>query len=150
MVFHSREQTVVRMYMNHSLSGIEDSVSELDSDFKNWIAHPVQRGAWKRVAEHLISLRWLLEQHFSKLAGEGLLENVAYRHPNLYPELRSIEIWQDRVLDDLDKIIRLVETLELPLDQLDGVAVRFRYLKHEILDVESMELAFLEHQSLTH
>ena len=142
----TRDQSMVRMYMNHSLSGIDDGLSELEGNLKNWVAHPAQRGAWKRVAEHLTGLRWLLEQHFGKLSGEGLLENVTYTHPDRYPELRSIEIGQNRIVDHLDSLILSVETLELATDELDWIAIEFRDLKQEIAGVESMELAFLDRQ----
>lgn len=144
MVSLKRNSAVVRMYMNHSLSGIEDGISELDSDFRAWSEHPWQRGAWTRVAEHLVSLRWLLEQHFSKLAGEGMLETVACCRPSLYPELRSIETGQEQAIDDLDAIIQRVEALDLHPAEIESLVTDFKRLKYQILEIESMELAFLE------
>ena len=140
--------SVVRLYMDHSLSGIEEGLTEIDADFKAWYNHPTQRGAWQRVVEHLISLRWVLEHHYDKLSGEGLLENSVSMEPGLYSELRCIERLQGLVIDQVDSVICEVETLEMQACEFETLVADYQSLRQEILQVELRQMALLERNAV--
>ena len=95
----------LKMCLDHSQSGIEESLLEVEADFQTWLNHPHQRTAWSKLMEHLVSFRWTLDQHFTRVAGEGYLENVASLRPGLYSDLREIECHQCRLIDMLDALI---------------------------------------------
>ena len=78
--------TELRMSLDHSQSGIAEGLQELNLDFKYWLEHPHQRATWGKLMEHLVSFRWILDQHFTRVAGEGYLENVACQYPGMAPE----------------------------------------------------------------
>ncbi|MCA9192847.1 MAG: hypothetical protein KDB03_13820 [Planctomycetales bacterium] len=55
--------------------------------------------------EALGQLQFAIDQHFSRLAGEGMLEQAVERNPKLYAELRRIETEQCELCDQLRTII---------------------------------------------
>ena len=61
----------LKMCLDHCQSGIEESLLEVECDFQTWLNHPHQRTAWSKLMEHLVSFRWTLDQHFTRVAGEG-------------------------------------------------------------------------------
>jgi hypothetical protein len=133
-----------KMCLDHSQSGIEDALIELESDFRHWLMHPHQRVAWSKLAEHLVSFRWILDQHFTRVAGEGYLEDVACRAPKLYPELREIEFCQLRLIDSLDALMHHVQNFDPQRDEVGDVFVEFQALHREILDEENQERLLVE------
>ncbi|MCU0717303.1 MAG: hypothetical protein MUD03_14375 [Pirellula sp.] len=139
-----RNMAGIKMCLNHSQSGIEDGLVELEHDFRNWFEHPHQRPYWSKLMEHLVSFRWVLDQHFTRVAGEGYLEHVACQRPGLYSELRDIECWQCRLIDRLDSIIHDVQTFDSQRDEIADIEDEFRQLHREILDEESQERLLVE------
>jgi hypothetical protein len=140
----SRGMKSIRMCLNHSQSGIEQGLLELDQDFHQWQIHPHQRATWSKLMEHIISFRWVLDQHFTRVAGEGYLEEVACSRLGMYGELRDIECWQCRIIDELDAIIHDVQDFDAQRDDVAEIAEQFRILHREILDEESQERLLVE------
>jgi hypothetical protein len=132
------------MCLNHSQSGIEDSLAELETDFRTWMDHPHQRTTWGKLMEHLVSFRWILDQHFTRVAGEGYLENVASLQPGMYRDLRDIECWQCRLIDDLDSLIHHVQNYDPQRDEIADMSEQFQRLHREILEEESQERLLVE------
>jgi hypothetical protein len=133
-----------KLCLNHSQSGIEDSLQELDHDFRAWMEHPHQRTVWSKLMEHLVSFRWVLDQHFTRVAGEGYLENVAALRPGMYRDLREIECWQCCLIDDLDLLIHHVQNYDPQRDEIADMVDQFRRLHSEILDEENQERMLVE------
>lgn len=140
----SRELAGMRLCLNHSQSGIEEGLVELEQDFRTWFEHPNQRVSWSKLMEHLVSFRWVLDQHFTRVAGEGYLEQVAEQRPGMYSDLRSIECWQCRLIDELDAIIHHVQTFDPQRDEIADIRDDFNRLHSEILDEESQERLLVE------
>ncbi|MCU0708280.1 MAG: hypothetical protein MUF23_08320 [Pirellula sp.] len=134
----------LRMCLNHSQSGIEASLQELEANFRAWMEHPHQRTTWSKLMEHLVNFRWILDQHFTRVAGEGYLENVAALRPGMYRDLREIECWQCRLIDDLDLLIHHVQTYDPQRDEIADMVEEFQRLHSEILDEENQERLLVE------
>ncbi len=134
----------IRMRLNHSQTGIEEGLAELEQDFRTWLEHPHQRAVWSKLAEHLVSFRWVLDQHFTRVAGEGYLERVAMQRPGMYSDLREIECWQCRLIDELDSIIHDVQIFDAQRDEIFDIGDNFRRLHREILEEESQERVLVE------
>ena len=134
----------LKMCLDHSQSGIEESLLEVECDFQTWLNHPHQRTAWSKLMEHLVSFRWTLDQHFTRVAGEGYLENVASLRPGLYSDLREIECHQCRLIDLLDTLIHDVQTYDPQRDEIADMSERFRDLHREILVEEHQERLLIE------
>ena len=134
----------LKLCLNHSQSGIEESLAELECDFRSWMAHPHQRSNWSKLTEHLVSFRWVLDQHFTRVAGEGYLENVASRLPGLVRDLHAIECWQYRLIDRLDALIHDVQNYDPQSDEILDRVEQFRSLHREILDDENQERLLVE------
>jgi hypothetical protein len=134
----------MKMCLNHSQSGIEESLLELESDFRLWMEHPHQRTTWSKLMEHLVSFRWVLDQHFTRVAGEGYLENVAALRPGMYVDLREIECWQCRLIDELDLLIHHVQNFDPQRDEIADMVEQFQQLHCDILDEESQERLLVE------
>ncbi len=140
----NRHFSGLRMCLNHSQAGIEDSLVELESDFRSWLEHPHQRATWGKLMEHIVSFRWILDQHFTRVAGEGYLENVASIRPGMYSDLRDIECWQCRLIDDLDLLIHHVQNYDPQRDEIADMVDDFQALHREILAEESQERVLVE------
>ena len=134
----------LKLCLNHSQAGIEAGLVELETDFRSWCEHPHHRVPWTKLMEHLVSFRWILDQHFTRVAGEGYLENVACQRPGMYSELRDIECWQCRLIDQLDNIIHHVQNFDPQRDEIADISDDFRRLHGEILDEESQERDLVE------
>ena len=119
----------LKMCLDHSQSGIEESLLEVE---------------WSKLMEHLVSFRWTLDQHFTRVAGEGYLENVASLRPGLYSDLREIECHQCRLIDLLDTLIHDVQTYDPQRDEIADMSERFRDLHREILVEENQERLLIE------
>jgi hypothetical protein len=109
-----------------------------------WMVHPHQRTAWSKLMEHLVSFRWVLDQHFTRVAGEGYLENVASMRPGMYRDLREIECLQCQLIDALDLLIHHVQNFDPQRDEIADMVDQFRSLHDEILDEESQERSLVE------
>jgi hypothetical protein len=133
------ESRGIKLCLNHSQAAIEEGLVELEQDFRDWTAHPHQRATWSRLMEHLVSFRWVLDQHFTRIAGEGYLENVVNAHPGLYSELREIECLQCRLIDQLDLTIHHVQNYDPQRDDILDMVSQFQRLHREILEEESQE-----------
>ena len=134
----------MKMCLNHSQTGIEEGLAELELDFRSWLEHPHQRVTWGKLMEHLVSFRWVLDQHFTRVAGEGYLENVACQRPGLYSDLREIECWQCRIIDQLDMTIHHVQNYDPQRDEIADMAEQFQRLHQEILEEEFQERQLVE------
>jgi hypothetical protein len=138
------EQSGMKMCLNHSQSAIEEGLAELEQDFRHWIEYPHQRVNWSKLMEHLVSFRWVLDQHFTRIAGEGYLENVACQRPGLYSDLRDIECMQYRLIDQLDETIHDVQNYDPQRDEIADMAEQFHRLHREILEEENQERMLME------
>lgn len=144
MDFVHRQITGMKMCLNHSQAGIEESLVELEEDFRACLDHPRQRSLHNKLIEHLVSFRWVLDQHFTRVAGEGYLENVAAMRPGMYLELREIECRQCQAIDDLDYLINAVRTCDSERAAIHELFNDFVRLHAAILDEESLERSLVE------
>lgn len=144
MDFAHRQIAGMKMCLNHSQAGIEESLAELEVDFRACVDHPHQHSLHIKLIEHLVSFRWVLDQHFTRVAGEGYLENVASMRPGMYLELREIECRQCQVIDDLDALIRSVRNCDPRRGAFAELLVEFERLHAAILDEESLERSLVE------
>jgi hypothetical protein len=144
MDFAHRQIAGMKMCLNHSQAGIEESLAELDDDFRACVDHPYQRSLHNKLIEHLVSFRWVLDQHFTRVAGEGYLENVASMRPGMYLELREIECRQCQAIDDLDALICRVRNCDSHPDSFTELLSDFGRLHSAILDEESLERSLVE------
>lgn len=144
MDFSHRKLAGLKMCLNHSQAGIEESLAELEGDIRACVDHPYQRSLHTKLIEHLISFRWVLDQHFTRVAGEGYLENAASMRPGMYLELREIECRQCQVIDDLDALICRVRECDARCDTFAVLLADFERLHTAILDEESLERSLVE------
>jgi hypothetical protein len=98
----------------------------------------------EKLVEELENFRWLLDQHFTRVSGEGYLEQAVHQEPALYGDLREIECWQARLVDHLDQIVRQVRRFETERDSVGDLAAEFIVLHDDILREESEERHLLE------
>jgi hypothetical protein len=134
----------VRMCLNHSQSRIERGLCDLETEFRQWESKPQSRSMRERLVENLENFRWLLDQHFTRVAGEGYLERVVHYEPKLYSDLRDIECWQDRLIDHLDEIVDRVRHFDFERESVDGLLQEFIAFHDDILREESEERYLLE------
>jgi hypothetical protein len=132
------------MCLNHSQSRIEQGLCELEVEFRQWQAKPHSQSMRTKLVEDLENFRWLLDQHFTRVAGEGYLERAVHQEPALYGDLRDIECWQARLVDHLDQIIERVRHFEADRDSVRDMAADFIALHDDILREESEERYLLE------
>lgn len=144
MDFTHRHVEGLKMSLNHSQSGIEESLVELEGDFRSWLDHPHRPALRNHVIEHLVSFRWVLDQHFTRVAGEGYLEHIVAMRPGMYRELREIECRQYQVLDDVDRLIHRAKSCEFHRDTISDLFDDFQRVRAEILDEESLERSMVE------
>ncbi len=134
----------VRMCLNHSQSRIERGLCDLETEFRQWEAKPQSRSMRSRLVEDLENFRWLLDQHFTRVAGEGYLERVVHFEPKLYSDLRDIECWQDRLIQHLDEIVDRVRHFDFERESIDSLVDEFIEFHDDILREESEERHLLE------
>ena len=134
----------VKMCLNHSQSQTERGLCDLEAGFRRWQEKPQSRSIRSKLVEDLENFRWLLDQHFTRVAGEGFLERVLNYEPTLYCELRDIECWQGRLLDHLDEIIDRVRQVTEERQAIDRLVTDFIALHDEILREESEERYLVE------
>lgn len=129
----------VKMCLNHSQSRIERGLCDLETEFVQWQEKPHSRSMRAKLLEDLENFRWLLDQHFTRVAGEGYLERCVHHEPSLYCELRDIECWQSRLIDHLDVIIDRVRHYDANQESIHSLARDFVSLHDDILREESEE-----------
>jgi Xaa-Pro aminopeptidase len=134
----------VRLCLNHSQSRIERGLCDLEAEFRQWQAKSNSQSMRAKLVEDLENFRWLLDQHFTRVAGEGYLERAVHQEPTLYCELRDIECWQARLVDHLDQIIDQVRHFDGERDSVRELAADFVALHDDILREESEERHLLE------
>jgi len=134
----------VKMCLSHSQSRIERGLCDLESEFRRWQEKPHSRSIRSKLIEDLENFRWLLDQHFTRVAGEGYLERVLNHEPSLYCELREIECWQGRLVDHLDGIIDRVRQSSDQSNGIDPLVTDFISLHDDILREESEERYLVE------
>jgi hypothetical protein len=134
----------VRMCLNHSQSRIERGLCDLETEFRQWEAKPQSRSMRSKLVEDLGNFRWLLDQHFTMVSGEGYLERIVHCEPQLYCDLREIECWQSRLIDSLDSIIERVRHFDCDRESLPHLVQEFVALHDDILREESEERHLLE------
>jgi hypothetical protein len=148
MEFSRRSSTNLKMRLDHCQSGIEEAMHALEGNFRSWVEHPHQRALQSKILEQSVNLRWILDQYYTRMAGEGYLENVAAAWPGMYRDLREIECRQCRVIDELDHLIGRVEALveapDVRAASIMELQAHFRRLHADILDEESLERRMLE------
>jgi hypothetical protein len=144
MLETKRDVDGVRMCLNHSQSRIERGLCDLEVEFRQWEVKPHSRSMRARLVEDLENFRWLLDQHFTRVSGEGYLERIVHNEPNLYCDLRDIECWQARLVEDLDVIIDRVRHFETDRDSIDHLTRDFISLHDDILREETEERHLLE------
>jgi hypothetical protein len=134
----------VKMCLNHSQSQTERGLCDLEAEFRRWQEKPQSRSIRSKLVEDLENFRWLLDQHFTRVAGEGFLERILNYEPSLYSELRDIECWQVRLLDHLDEIIdRVRQSTDEPA-AINRLVTDFISLHDDILREESEERYLVE------
>jgi hypothetical protein len=134
----------VKMCLNHSQSQTERGLCDLEAEFRRWQEKPKSRSIRSKLVEDLENFRWLLDQHFTRVAGEGFLERILNYEPSLYSELRDIECWQVRLLDHLDEIIdRVRQSTDEPA-AINRLVTDFISLHDDILREESEERYLVE------
>ena len=134
----------VRMCLNHSQSRIERGLCDLEMEFRQWQSKSHSQSMRAKLVEDLENFRWLLDQHFTRVAGEGHLERALHQEPTLYCELREIECWQARLVDCLDGIIDRVRCFEPDRESVSELAADFIALHDDILREESEERHLIE------
>ena len=134
----------VRMCLNHSQSRIERGLCDLEAEFRQWQVKSHSQSMRAKLVEDLENFRWLLDQHFTRVAGEGYLERAVHQEPALYCDLRDIECWQARLVDHLDQIIDEVRHFDCERDSVGELAADFVALHDDILREESEERCLLE------
>lgn len=134
----------VRMCLNHSQSRIERGLCDLEMEFRQWQGKSHSQSMRAKLVEDLENFRWLLDQHFTRVAGEGYLERAVHHEPTLYCDLRDIECWQARLVDHLDQIIEQVRHFDVERDAVGDLAQDFVALHDDILREESEERHLLE------
>lgn len=134
----NRELASMKMCLSHSQTRIERGLCDLEGEFRQWQDRPHSRSIRGKLQEDLENFRWLLDQHFTRLGGEGYLESLAHREPSLYGELRHIECWQARLIDHLDTIIDRLRHFD-DHQSIDELARNFVSLHDDILREESEE-----------
>ncbi len=134
----------VRMCLNHSQSRIERGLCDLEGEFRQWEAKANSQSMRAKLVEDLENFRWLLDQHFTRVAGEGYLERAVQCEPALYCDLKHIECWQTRLVDLLDQIIDRVRHFDSERDSVRELAADFVALHDDILREESEERHLLE------
>lgn len=134
----------VRMCLNHSQSRIERALCDLEIEFRQWQAKSQSQSMRAKLVEDLENFRWLLDQHFTRVAGEGYLERAVHQEPSLYGDLRDIECWQFRLVDHLDQIIERVRHFECDRESVAELAANFIVLHDDILREECEERHLLE------
>jgi hypothetical protein len=134
----------VRMCLNHSQSRIERGLCDLEAEFRQWESRWQSRSLRAKLLEDLENFRWLLDQHFTRVAGEGYLERMVYCEPELYCDLRDIECWQSRLIDQLDQIIERVRQFGVRPEAIQELANDFVALHDDILREESEERHLLD------
>lgn len=133
------ESSGIKLCLNHSQAAIEEGLIELEQDFRDWLDHQHQRANWGKLMEHLVSFRWVLDQHFTRIAGEGYLENAVSTRPALYSDFREIECLQWKLIDMLDLTIHHVQNFDPQRDDIAILFNQFQRLHREITEEESQE-----------
>lgn len=134
----------VRMCLNHSQSRIERGLCDLEAQFRQWQTKAHSQSMRAKLVEELENFRWLLDQHFTRVSGEGYLEQAVHQEPTLYCDLRDIECWQSRLVDHLDQIVQQVRHFDGERDSVRDLAAEFVVLHDDILREESEERHLLE------
>jgi len=134
----------VKMCLSHSQSSIERGLCDLESEFRRWQEKPLSRSIRSKLIEDLENFRWLLDQHFTRVAGEGYLERVLNYDPDRYCDLREIECWQGRLIDHLDRIIDRVRHSSDECASIENLVTDFISLHDDILREESEERYLVE------
>ncbi len=83
---HKHDVDGVRLCLNHSQSRIEQGLYELEATFRQWQAKSHSQSVRIKLVEDLENFRWVLDQHFTRVAGEGYLERAVHQEPSLYGE----------------------------------------------------------------
>jgi hypothetical protein len=133
-----------KLCLNHSQSRIERGLYDLESQFRQWGDKPHSRSMRAKLVEDLENFRWLLDQHFTRVAGEGYLERVVHHEPHLYADLREIECWQSRLIEQLDLLIERVRHFDDERDQVENLLGDFIAFHDDLLREESEERCLLE------
>ena len=88
-------------------------------------------------------LQTTVEQHFARLAGEGLIEDAVSASPQLYPKLRELEEWQTSLADRAAEIVAQMKLVSTTADahELTKSLKRFRA---ELLREEQQEREIID------
>ena len=86
----------------------------------------------------------LLQEHYSQVCGDGLLERAVTNHPSLGPVLRDVEKWQAAILRDLHALIAELKTSPVSAEQFTKYRESMRRLQSEILAEEIQERHLME------
>ncbi|MDZ4849559.1 MAG: hypothetical protein SGI77_09705 [Pirellulaceae bacterium] len=141
---YQRDFDGVRMCLNHSQSRIERGLCDLEIEFRQWQNKPNSHAMRDKLVGDLENFRWLLDQHFNRVAGEGYLEKAVHQEPLLYGDLREIECWQARLIEQLDEIVECVRHFEVEREGVSDLAANFVALHDDILREESEERYLLD------
>ncbi|MFO0925233.1 MAG: hypothetical protein U0905_22455 [Pirellulales bacterium] len=134
----------IRMCLNHAQSDIESSFAEIDATLRKWECHAGNPIIRTRLLEQLTDARWLLEQHFERIAGEGYFEQIVDQRPSLYERFRDVENMQEELLRRFDQLIIDIRGLCVDSRSIANILNRFRQFHEELLREECEEREMLE------
>ena len=121
---------------------VEIALEKADRATDEWEKASTDPDAYSRVLNAIDALRDSVEQHFTRVAGEGLIEEAVAQSPELYPRLQEIELWQSRLADraiDLSKRIRAgMNDPDLPREIVAALGEFRRELFREELEERSL------------
>ncbi len=118
---------------------VETALRAADVAVQHWRSQPTHTAAHEQAGLAVEQLQAAVEQHFSRVAGEGLVEDVVNEHPDLYPQLRELEQWQSQLVDSAGKIAEQMR--QAPGSQEDAAAVEqaLKAFRSELLKEEREE-----------
>ena len=90
--------------LSASQQHISGPLVEAEQAVAAWCADPHAALSRSLATAALDRLQTSVDQHFTRIAGEGLLEDAVSAKPALYPRMRELESWQNALCDKLEKI----------------------------------------------
>lgn len=104
MINESPHASSAKTHLNCSQCRVEEAISAALKALQNWKDRPRDNGLWLFSLEKLDELTRVFEEHVARVAGEGVLEDAVSHHPTLYSDLRSIELRQSQLGNQLSLI----------------------------------------------
>jgi hypothetical protein len=128
--------SVSQEHISRPLAAAEQAVAA-------WCAAPHDPAVRLQATSAVHQLQTTVDQHFARIAGEGLLEDAVSAKPALYPRMRELESWQNALCDKLEKI---TEDLQDPAgeDYAGLIASALAGFRQELLQEEGEERKIID------